>query len=591
MKKRKRLLWQIYPSYLFITLISLVAVTWYASGALRSFYLGQTAADLEARATLLEKSIIPVISPLNAEKIDQICKDIGARADTRLTVILPSGKVIGDSLENPKTMDNHGSRPEIKAALHGEVGVSTRYSKTLGKNMMYVSIPLKHQDRISAVIRTSFSVSSIDQTLHAIQIKILAGGILIAIFAAGISLLISRKISHPLEEMKRGAQKFAQGDLRHQLATPDTEELARLAEAMNQMARQLDDRIQAVRQQRNELETVLSNMVEGVVAVDLNDHILSVNQAAASMFESTAPDLLGQSIQETIRNHDLQKFISEAILTGKSDETDIIFYQKEERILHSYSNPLRDPKGEHIGVLIVLDDVTQLRKLENIRRDFVANVSHELKTPLTAIKGFVETLNHGAIENREESSRFLGIIEKHVDRLNFIIDDLLKLSKIESDHEKNKIKIENQAVYDVVMSAVHFCRPYATQKGISIDVECEPSLRSDLNPSLMEQALINLLENAIRYSDKKKPIEIMVSQNHENTTIQIRDHGIGIAPEDQNRLFERFYRVDKARSRKLGGTGLGLAIVKHIVQAHQGKVSLESSVGEGSTFTILLQNS
>ncbi len=588
MNKRKKLVWQIFPSFLLITLLSLFAVSWYASQSLRQFYLDHTAADLYARAQLLEKLVDGHLEPLDAATVDSVCKEMGRSTDTRFTIIIPSGMVVGDSIETPDQMDNHADRPEIKQAFAGERGRSMRYSNTLRQEMMYVALPITDRAEHVAVVRASLPTTFIENELNSIRIQIMIGGIIIAILAAGVSLAISRRISQPLETMKKGADRFADGELSHRLAIPDSTEMASLAEAMNQMAAHLENRIKAVSDQRNELETVLSSMLEGVIAVDSQERIISVNQAAAQLFETDFETFQYRSIQETIRNLPLQQFINKALSSAQPLQEDITLFQNQQRILDVKSSPLLDADKIHIGTLIVLNDVTHLRRLENMRSDFVANVSHEIKTPLTAIKGFVETLQHGKVEKPEETRRFLEIIQRHVDRLNSIIEDLLTLSKIEQEDEAGTLNLQSWKIADVFQAAIQICRSKAEEKDLNIEVGGNQNARTDFDPTLIEQAVVNLLDNAVKYSNPGGSITISAETNDSEILINVRDQGIGIAQKHLPRLFERFYRVDKSRSRQLGGTGLGLAIVKHIAQAHGGYVTVESTVGEGSTFSIHL---
>jgi two-component system phosphate regulon sensor histidine kinase PhoR len=329
-------------------------------------------------------------------------------------------------------------------------------------------------------------------------------------------------------------------------------------------------------------------MVEGIIAVDNEERIISVNQAAAQMLEIKPDDIQNRSIQEVVRNTDLQNFVIKALASDETIETDFIFHGDSELILNGHSSILTDGAGEGIGALIVLNDVTQLRRLENIRKDFVANVSHEIKTPITAIKGFVETLRDGAMENHDDADRFLIIIENHVERLSAIIEDLLSLSRIEQEVEKEEVVLRESSIKDVLLTAAQVCQVNASSKDIRILVSCEEGLKARINSPLLEQAVVNLLDNAIKYSEKDSEINVEVRQVNKETIISVRDHGCGIDKEHLSRLFERFYRVDKARSRKLGGTGLGLAIVKHITQAHQGYVEVESVPKKGSTFSLHL---
>lgn len=588
MKKKKRLLWQLYPSYLLITLISLLAVSIFASSAFREFFLERTAADLKSRAHLLEEQVGNYIVSLNGMSVDSICKSAGRQSSTRITVILSSGKVVGDSEEVPESMDNHANRFEVSEALQGGVGTSIRYSKTLKHDMMYVAIPLKRDNKIIGVLRTAIPVTSIYDELKSIQIQISAGGLLIALFAAGVSLFISKRISKPIEEIKKGAERFARGDLNYRMPASDTEEMVGLAEAMNQMAIQLDDRIKTAIKQRNELEAVLSSMKEGVIAVDLDEKIISINQSAASMFKSRPSDLEQRSIQEVIRNPELQKIIKKAISSGEYSEGDVVLYQDKEIILKVQTTSLLDENEKFIGIIVVLNDVTQLRHLENMRKEFVSNVSHEIKTPLTAIKGFVETLSQGAMENPGEAKRFLNIIEKHVNRLVALIEDLMHLSVIEQKDKTKEIKLIKGNIRSVIKTAIQVCQAKAESKKIKVNLICHEDISAKIDTQLLEQAAVNLLDNAIKYSEEGGLVQIEVITTDTEVCISFKDYGIGIPKEHLSRLFERFYRVDKARSRKLGGTGLGLAIVKHIVQTHGGYVTVESDLGEGSNFIIHL---
>lgn len=329
-------------------------------------------------------------------------------------------------------------------------------------------------------------------------------------------------------------------------------------------------------------------MVEGIIALDNEQKIISINKAAAQIFGAIASEVQNRSIQEVFRNTDLQNFVSSALSSDETVEKDITLYGDNERILNAHSATLHDAKGKSVGALIVLNEVTTLRRLETIRRDFVANVSHEIKTPITAIKGFVETLRDTAMENREDAMRFLTIIEKHVDRLNAIIEDLLSLSRIEQGVEKEDISLVESRIRDIIAASVQLFEGKASSKNIEIVISCDENLKAKVNPPILEQAVSNLLDNAIKYSDNESTINVEVRQTEAETIISVHDRGCGIEEEHLSRLFERFYRADKARSRKLGGTGLGLAIVKHIAQAHQGYVEVQSTPNKGSSFSLHL---
>jgi two-component system phosphate regulon sensor histidine kinase PhoR len=588
MPRMKRLLWQLYISSLIITLVSLVVLTWYASRFLQNQFLQRTAEDLESRARLVENQLRPYFDPPDPRAIDAICKGAGSTGSTRITVISPAGQVLGDSHENPAKMDNHLDRPEVMRAFKEPFGASTRYSRTLEKHMMYVGVPIRLNDHIVAVIRTSIPTSGVEQALEATELRMVMVGLFIAVFAALLSLLASRRISRPIEEIKRSAECFAKGDFQCALPVSSIEEIGGLSEAMKKMASDLSERLGVVIRQRNELEAVLSSMVEGVIAVDMQERVIRINDAGAKMFESTPTAMTGCTIQEVARNPLLQKFVSKALTSEKALEKEILLYLDGEKTLNAHASILRDGAGERTGVVVVLNDITRLKKLETIRKDFVANVSHEIKTPITAIKGFVETLRDGALHHPEDALRFLEIIDKHVNRLEAIVEDLLRLSRIEKESEAGEILLSPHSVRASLRTTIQICQAQAASKNVTLSLSCENEIIAKMNPPLLEQAVLNLLDNAIKYSQPGGTVHLEAMEASDEIVISVTDRGCGIGKEHLPRLFERFYRADKGRSRKEGGTGLGLAIVKHITQAHGGRVSVISAPGEGSTFRIHL---
>jgi two-component system phosphate regulon sensor histidine kinase PhoR len=585
---KRSVLWQLYPVYLLVIVIALFTITWYLSQLLPDFYDNQVAEDLQARANLIKDQFLQKLIAQDFEGMDAMSKELGANSSTRITIILPNGKVVADSDENPADMENHANRPEFKDAFEVGIGKSMRFSHTLDQRMMYLALPIKEKGKVLAVVRTSVPVVAINEKLSDLVNKIILSVIIVAIFAAFVTFIVSRKISLPIEQMKETAQRFALGQLELRVPLPKQTELNELAQALNEMAQQLQDRIQTITQQRNELKAILSSMVEGVVAVDSNGDIVNLNEAAAKFLSTDIAKAQGCSIEEVIRNTDFQEFIQGILSEESSGQTDIVLPGRKDRIVRLDGATLTDSKGEKSGAVIVISDLTRMRRLEDVRRDFVANVSHELRTPITSIKGFVETLLEGAYKEPEKAEQFLQIISKHSDRLNAIVEDLLSLSNLEEVSEKRKITFEKTSIKNLLDSVVAMSAIKAEVKDITIELECDESIEVKINTNLLEQAVLNLVDNAVKYSEPAGKVQIKAYRTNKMIVISVRDYGCGISKTHQSRIFERFYVVDKSRSRKLGGTGLGLAIVKHIAEVHGGKVTIESTPGVGSAFFLHL---
>lgn len=594
---KRRLLWQLYPSYLLITIAALLGVGLYTANTLHDFFLARTISELEAKARLIEEQVSTAFGDNRYQDLTLLCRRIDQKSSTRLTIILPSGEVVVDSREDPSRMANHANRLEIAAALKGRPGSAIRMSKTIHETMLYVAIPLRFQGEIGGVLRLSVPLTALKEIINSIYTKIILACLFVAMLTAIISLPLSRRISRPLEEMKRGIERFARGDFSRKLTITSAEnqslEVSSLADTVNRMAAQLNDRIKTVEQQRNELEAVFASMTESVVAVDSQERLMSINQAAADLLGVDPVAAKGNHILTIAEKEDLQRFVKKTLASYMPIEEELTFRDSDgtERFLQAHGTLLGNAQGKSVGALIVLNDVTRLRKLENMRQDFVANVSHELRTPITSIKGFAETLLDGAMAVPEDAARFLEIISRQAERLNSIVEDLLTLASLEQDEKSGEIPLQNSSLQEVLQNAVDSCSSRAAAKDITVILQCPPLLTARINGPLFEQAIINLLINAIKYSSEGSSVKVAAAAVGNETVVRVCDQGCGIAAEHLPRLFERFYRSDKARSRELGGTGLGLAIVKHIVKAHNGRVTIESSPGTGSTFSIHLPHS
>lgn len=585
---RKRLFWQLYPSYLLLTVAALIIVIGYGRQTYRDFYQNQVAEELGRRCRLVGYQVSEPLQQSDWVRLDSQCKTLGETSNTRLTIILPSGMVVGDSDADPAELVNHADRPEIIAAMTAGVGRAMRFSDSFKRNMMYVAVALGEEGEIIAVIRAALPLTKMEHALGGVYLQITLAAVVIALMAGGIGWYITRRLSRPLEQMTLGARRFARGEFSQRISVPQTAELATLAVSLNKMARQLNDRIKAVAAQKSELEAILSSMLEGVIAVDQSGRIMRLNNAAAELLDIDMDQAFGRDLHVIVRNADFLEFFAKTLESDETVEARVNFSRGEERYFQFHGTGLYDGDKRRYGAVIVLNDMTQLQRLENIRRDFVANVSHELRTPITSIKGFIETLRDGGVDEPEQARRFLEIIAKQTDRLHAILEDLLILSRLEQGGAKSKLGFEKTDIHTVLEAAVELAQVKAEQNQISIELTGETHINLNINAALLEQALVNLIDNAIKYSRADDKVTVSAVSKPDAVAIAIEDAGLGIPVRYQDRIFERFYVVDKARSRKLGGTGLGLAIVKHIAEVHGGKVTVESTPGAGSIFTIHL---
>ena len=596
--RQLRLFWQIFPACVGISLLSIVLVGWLANNSSHDFYINELNRELRERIRLLQPSVTALTQSGTDEQLQDFVRRTGRQASTRITLIDARGVVLADSSEDHSLMDNHASRPEVALALSGKEGRSIRGSKTLRESMLYVALPVPLKTgQAPGVLRLAITTSAYDQLSRAFTNKLILICLAVPLLAALLSALSARRISRPLEEMKRGAEQLAIGrfDASPRIKVDHmTVEMAGLANAINQMAEQINQRVRIIIQQRNELEAVFSGMADSVVAIDADKNIIRMNQAASGLFMLSADSVKGKPAQGVIRNTQLLELIDYTLAHNSQQEKEVTVFSGTYPItLQTHAMPLRDEKGASVGVLLVMNDLTKLNRLENIRQDFVANVSHELKTPITVIKGYIETLLDGALAEQDTARSFLAVAAAQANRLDAIVDDLLTLSRIEDKSSREKVQTSPASARQVLENAVEACAPLAEEKRLQFEVECAPELSAPMNQPLLEQALINLLNNAIAYSPAGSTVRLFcrVSKKADGSSLlhlSVSDKGPGIGKEHLPRIFERFYRCDRARSRDMGGTGLGLAIVKHIVQAHNGTVEVESILGKGSTFTITL---
>jgi two-component system, OmpR family, phosphate regulon sensor histidine kinase PhoR len=586
---RPRFLWKLYAGYVVLILLTTAVAGIFVVQRIVQESLQETHNTLQAKAVLLRDIAAPVLASGIDNQLQERLRLLGTAIGTRLTVVRADGTVLADSAGEAARMDNHAARPEIVAARATGVGTATRTSYTLGEAMTYLALPVFRQEELLGYVRTSLPVSAIEAHQAHLHTIVFVGAGAAALIGLLLGFFFARRVTRPLTSMTAMAALLAEEHYDQHVRTDAKDEIGDIAEAFNSMADNLRARMETISRDHNQLLAILGGMVEGVIAVDSAERVVHMNQAAGTILHTSPEGSIGKHIWEVTRARAVVEIVTGTIrnATEMTREARIV-EQRGDQVIKMNAAPLRNSKEEPSGAVVVLHDVTELRRLENVRRDFVANVSHELKTPITTIKGFVETLRDGALDDREQAERFLAIVARHADRLHAIIEDLLSLSRLEQNAQATEVPRADTALIDVLQNAAQDCMAKAAARQVVIMPSCDATLFACINAPLVEQAIVNLLDNAINYSKAGSAVWLDACRLDNEVAIRVRDEGIGIPQEHLPRLFERFYRVEKARSRDRGGTGLGLAIVKHIAQAHGGRASVTSTVGQGSTFTLHL---
>lgn len=586
---RVKIRWKLMGSYLLLVLLMCLPLYGYLKHTLQNNLIAEIRGNLlnEARlARLVATKEIRVMQ----QDAPPVASAIAKETKTRVTIISSTGHVLGDSEVNPnelKNLDNHLNRPEVQKAIQSGQGDAIRYSSTLQYPMLYVAFPFKTAGQESGFLRLAIPLSALAKTnanIRAALAASFAGAIILSLF---LSYILSSFTSRSLRTMALIAAQIGKGEFGRRISVTTRDELGDLAMVMNDMTTRIKGQFECISAEKSQLDTILRSMGEGLMVTDAKGNITMVNPAFRSLF-SIQEDVSGKQLIDITRHPALQNAFKTVIATGKERREEITIQLNNERTILTHWVPLME-NGEFKGIVAVFHDISDLKKLEIIRKDFVANVSHELRTPVTVIKGYAETLLEGGLGNNPERvGRFIEIIHNHADRLANLIRDLLSLSELESgnlDLGFAPINIES-----VVKRSSTLLEQNALNKGITIDrcrIKNLPPVLGD--PGRLEQVLVNLLDNAVKYTPGNGSVTIFAAELGDMVQMSVSDTGAGIPPKDLPRIFERFYRVDAARSREVEGTGLGLAIVKHIVQLHGGAVSAESTPGKGSTFSFTLK--
>lgn len=506
----------------------------------------------------------------------------------RVTLIENDGLVVFDSDRNWTEMDNHKNRPEVKLAFKGKIGISKRYSSSVQMDMYYVAVLYGNREE-DFVLRVSLPLSKIAEANRRTLIDIGIVSLIGILLSVGVGGQVSLRITKPIKDLTAITKRVASGHYDERIYIKSGDEMGELAHNFNVMSDEVNKKIMEVKERNVKTNAILSSMINGIIAVDNNKRIMFVNSSAEQMFNFKESEIVGKHILKVLRNNKLDDQIHNMISNNIMMRIELEVDEPEKRIFNLYSNPIVTSEigNEKIGVVIIIQDVTEMKKLENMRKDFVANVSHELKTPLTSIKGFVETLLDGAAEQEDVREKFLGIIDVEVGRLSSLIEDLLVLSEIEknetlANHEEINIVYSTRNIMEMLAEV-------AKSRNISLVFNCEKNLPSLYgNEGWFKQMVVNLVDNAIKYTNENGEVRVNISCFENDIVLSVKDNGVGISEEHLKRLFERFYRVDKARSRSIGGTGLGLAIVKHVVISFSGNIDVVSEYGKGTEFIVRL---
>ena len=591
--------------YVILILLATAALTLYFSDFMRQTHLADLRNQLTAEARLVGDAIEPLLAKGSTiETIDPLAKQWGELLEARVTVIRADGVVLGDSNEDPTTMENHLGRPEVQQALADGFGISIRYSRTVGYDMMYAAVPVEAEGQVLAIARISLPLTQIESSVARLRRAIVVASLFTALLAGLLALFIAERIARPVRRLTEVVQRMTGGDLSARLLPIPHGEVGMLTQAFNQMAGRLQGMITTLVEERSRLTAVLDNMADGVVITDGEGRVRLINPAAARLLGADEEAALGRPFAQVARDHRLIGLWQQCCERNE-EQFASVEVGRQGPFLQAIATPLRDAGPQ--ASLVILQDLTRVRRLETVRRDFISNISHELRTPLASLQALVDTLRDGALDDPPAARHFLDRMETEVEALTQMVQELLELSRIESGQAP--MRLISTFVADVVFPPVERLRPQAELAGLGITIDLPPDLPPVLaDAERVQQVITNLVHNAIKFTPSGGQIQVsgfkfQVSGEEgiqpetpnskpetlppgEWVLIAVEDTGVGIPADDLPRIFERFYKADRARSG--GGTGLGLAIAKHIVQAHSGRIWAESVEGQGSTFYVVL---
>jgi len=570
---KKTIFLRLFGGYALIILILGLLILVFSHAFEKKFHIETLSQELMDLGHTLQPEVMSLFEEKKFSQLDSYAKQLGEKINTRITVIDRQGKVVADSDSDPQIMENHRYRPEIIRAYTGEVGKSVRFSRTVKEKMLYIGLPLKIQGEISGVLRLSLYFERINRWFLNSRRNVIFIVLLLITLSLAASYILSLNITKPIKRIREAAQKTASGEMNVQVLIKKRGELKQLAESFNIMTERISQLFDDLNAQKEQLMCILQTMEEGLLTLDNKGKIIFCNENFKSMIQNSSPE--GNFYWEFIRTPEFKEIISKLKKEHKTQIKEIIMDEKAYLCSANYLETRNE-------MVITFHEITKEKNLEKIKKDFVINVSHELRTPLTSIKGYLET-----IEGLDKTQQvFLDTAVRNTDRLINIVKDLLLISEVESDDFE--LSQENVNIKEMILRVVKIFNQKIEQKKLDVKIDIEKKLPSIKGDSFkLEQMIINLLDNAVKYTEEGN-IDISAKRTDSQIDITLQDTGIGIPEKDLPRIFERFYVVDKSRSRRVGGTGLGLSIVKHIVQLHGGTVEVESKPGTGTTFHVSL---
>lgn len=578
---------QILAATLLVVLLSMAFMGTVSTGLAEKFLLDKVEENLLSNARLMERIVEEYLAvPRNTVNWEALARSLAQDVKARVTIIDLQGTVLGDSDAKAEELGPHLERPEIGAAFRGELGKSYRYSTSLDMEMLYLAVPVSVKGQVQGIIRVALPLAQVEEFSHSFWERMWVVGLVGLVVALITSSIAAMKLAKPIQEVSLAAVEMAQGQYSRRLQVKKAPaEIRVLINAFNRMADNLTQLIGKLTERKNRLETVLASLDDSLVAVDREGQVVMLNPPAADLFQISEGEALRRHLLEVIRHEGLYEAVSDALENGKVIHREMSLFVPQEKIFRVHVTPIVG-QGSW-GAVVVLRDMTEIRQTEQMRKEFVANVSHELNTPLTSIAGYVETLLDGAYQDPGVNLRFLGIIQKETERLKRLIEDLLQLSQIES--RKGQIASLPVELSGVIAKTAGLLATTLAEKEQELELDLPASLpKVKATEDSLEQIFLNLMDNAIKYSPPGSRVRVKAWEEEQMVAVSVIDEGRGIPPEALPRIFERFYRVDKSRAREIPGTGLGLAIVKHLVDSLEGAIEVTSQPGQGSRFTVKL---